>query len=106
MTKFSVGDQVTFAGGHGEITKIEDRPKGGHLLQVYTTEGELRKLPSGLPHIERVDSVVDRPSAGQVDHPLHYELRDRAVGLDLAYTYDRFLSLTANRIEININSSA
>ena len=100
MTDFEVGDHVKFAGGRGEITKIEERPNGGHLLHVYTSEGQLRKLPSGLPHIEKLDSLVDRLAAGQSDVPLHYDLRERAIRLDLAYKYDRFLSLTSNRIEI------
>ncbi len=100
MTDFEVGDHVKFAGGQGEITKIEDRPNGGQLLHVYTTEGQLRKLPSGLPHIERIDSIVDRLAAKQIDSPLHHDLRARATSLDLAYRYDRFLSLTNNRIEI------
>ncbi|WP_435348165.1 helicase-related protein [Haloarchaeobius sp. HRN-SO-5] len=100
MTDFEVGDHVTFAGGRGEVTKIEGRPDGGHLLHVYTSEGQLRKLPSGLPHVERLDSLVDRLAAGQVGSPLHYDLRERATRLDLAYRYDRFLSLTSNRIDI------
>jgi len=100
MTEFTVGDHVKFAGGRGEITKIEERPNGGHLLHVYTSEGQLRKLPSGLPHIEKLDSLVDRLAAGQSDAPLHYDLRERAIRLDLVYKYDRFLSLTSNRIEI------
>jgi len=100
MTDFETGDRVKFAGGRGEITKIEERPNGGHLLHVYTSEGQLRKLPSGLPHIEKLDSLVDRLAAGQSDSPLHYDLRERAIRLDLAYKYDRFLSLTSNRIEI------
>jgi len=100
MTNYEVGDQVTFAGGQGEISKIEQRPNGSHLLHVYTTEGELQKLPSGLPHIEKIDSMVDRLTAKQVDDPVHHDLRERATQLDLAYRYDRFLSLTNNRIEI------
>jgi SNF2 family DNA or RNA helicase len=100
MTSFEVGDRVKFAGGKGEITKIEDRPNGGRLLHVYTTEGELRKLPSGLPHIERIDSIVDRLAYRQIGSPIHHDLRERAIRLDLAYKYDRFLSLTSNRIEI------
>jgi SNF2 family DNA or RNA helicase len=100
MTDYSVGNHVTFAGGQGEITKIEDRPNGSHLLHVYTTEGQLRKLPSGLPHIEKIDSIVDRLAAKRVDDPVHHDLRERATRLNLAYRYDRFLSLTNNRIEI------
>ncbi|MFC7251079.1 helicase-related protein [Halomicroarcula sp. GCM10025324] len=100
MTNFEVGDHVKFAGGQGEVTKIEYRPNGGQLLHVYTTEGQLRKLPSGLPHIERIDSIVDRLAARQIDSPIHHDLRERATRLDLAYRYDRFLSLTNNRIEI------
>jgi len=56
MTDFEVGDHVRFAGGRGEVTKIEERPNGGHLLHVHTPEGQLRKLPSGLSHIEKLDS--------------------------------------------------
>lgn len=100
MTDFEVGDHVKFVGGRGEITKIEERPNGGHLLHVYTSERQLHKLPSGLPHIEKLDSLVDRLAAGQSDAPIHYDLRERAIRLDLAYKYDPFLSLTSNRIEI------
>lgn len=49
MTKFEVGDYVKFAGGRGEITKVEERPNGGHFLRVYTSEGELRKHPAAFP---------------------------------------------------------
>ncbi|OUJ18305.1 Superfamily II DNA/RNA helicase SNF2 family [Methanonatronarchaeum thermophilum] len=100
MVVLNVGDRVKFAGGKGEVTKIEERPNGNHLLHVYTDEGQLRKLPSGLPHIEKMDSVVDRLKACEVDSPVHCDLRERATRLDLAYRYDRFLSLTSNRIEI------
>ena len=100
MSDFEVGDHVSFAGGQGTISKIEERPNGSHLLHVYTTDGQLNKLPSGLPHIERIDSIVDRLAADQVDSPTHYDLRERATRLDLAYKYDRFLSLSSNRIEI------
>ena len=100
MTNYEVGDQVTFAGGRGEISKIEQRPNGSHLLHVYTSEGELQKLPSGLPRIEKVDSIVDRLTAKQIDDPVHHDLRERATQLDLTYRYDRFLPLTNNRIEI------
>ncbi len=67
---YNVGDNITFAGGKGEITKIDDRPNGSHLLHVYTTEGQLRKLPSGLSHVEKIDSIVDRLAAKQVDDPM------------------------------------
>lgn len=97
MTNYEVGDHVKFAGGQGEITKIEDRQNGGQLLHVYTKEGQLRKLPSGLPHIERLDSIIDRLTARKIDSPIHYDRRERATRLDLAYRYDRFLSLTNYR---------
>jgi SNF2 family DNA or RNA helicase len=100
MTDFEVGDQVKFAGGKGEIAKVEERPNGGHLLHVYTTEGERRPFPSTLPHLEKVDSIVDRLTTRQIDDPLYNDLRERATRLDLAYRYDRFVSLTNNRTEI------
>jgi len=102
MTNFQVSDHVKFAGGTWERSrKSKARPNGGHLLHVYTSEGpRSRKLPSGLSHIKKLDSLVDRLAAGQSDAPLHYDLRERAIRLDLAYKYDRFLSLTSNRIEI------
>ena len=100
MTDFEVGDRVTFAGGQGQITKIKEHPNGSQLLHVCTDEGQLRKLPSSLPHIEKLDTIVDRLAAAHIDQPLHHDLRKRATRLDLAYRYDRFLSLTNNRIEI------
>lgn len=102
MNDFEVGDQISFAGGQGTVSKIEERPNGSHLLHVYTTEGQLKKLPDGLPHVERIDSIVDCLAASQVDSPTHYDLRERATCLDLAYKYDRFLSLASNRIEIEL----
>ena len=60
MTDFEVGDHITFAGRQGEITQIEERPNGSHLLHVYTTEGKRQPLPRGLPHIEKIESIVDR----------------------------------------------
>ena len=87
-------------GGRGKITKIEERPNRGHLLHVYAPEGQLRKLFSGLPHVEKLDSLVGRLSAGQSDTPLHSDLRERAIRLNLTYKYDRFLSLTIIRMKI------
>ena len=84
MTNFEVGGHIKSVGGQIEIAKIEDRPKGGQILHVYTTEGQIRKLPSGLPHIERTDSIIDRLAAGQIDPPIHYDLRERATRLNLA----------------------
>lgn len=70
MTDFAPGDKIAFAGGRGEITRTQERPNGGYLLHVYTTEGQLRKLPSGLPHIERIGSIIGRLAAKQIDGPL------------------------------------
>lgn len=80
MTDFEVGDQDMFAGGQGETTKIDVHPNEGDLLHVYTTEEQLSKLPSSLPHIERIDSIVDRLTAQQIDSPIHHDLRERATG--------------------------
>jgi len=38
---------------------------------------------------KKVDSIVDRLTAKQIDDPVHYDLRERATQLDLAYRYDR-----------------
>ncbi|WP_254832856.1 hypothetical protein [Haloglomus salinum] len=100
MSDFTVGNHVRFAGGRAEITKIEERPNGGHFLHAYTSAGQLRKLPSGLARTEKLDSLVDHLAARQSDAPLQYDLRERVIRLDLAYKYDRFLSLTSNRIGI------
>lgn len=101
MTDFEVGGRISFAGGRGEITKIEDRPgENADLLFVHTDGGELRKIPSTLPGIEKLQSIEDLVVEGAFDAPRRYELRHRATELDLAYQYDRFLTLTSNRIQI------
>jgi hypothetical protein len=71
VSKIQAGDRINFSGSRGEITKNEERPNGGHLLHVYTSEGQLRRLPSGLPRIESLDSPVDRLAAGRSGALLH-----------------------------------
>ena len=102
MTDFEVGDKITFAGGKGEITKIDERNGSSDLLYVLKEgdDPELKRLPANLPHIEKCDSVADTISEGEFDPPLHYDLRKRATELDLAYKHDRFLSITSSQIEI------
>jgi hypothetical protein len=65
MTEFNSGDRVTFAGGKGEIIKTNEHPNGSQLRHVCTDEGQLRKLPSSLPHIEKLDGIVDRLAAAR-----------------------------------------
>ena len=60
MTDFEAGEGIKFAGGRGVITKIEERPNGDHLFHVYSTDGQLRKLPIGLPYLEKLDPLIDR----------------------------------------------
>jgi len=42
----------------------------------------------GLPYVEKVDSIVDRLTAKQIDGPVHHDLCERPAQLDLAYRYD------------------
>jgi superfamily II DNA or RNA helicase len=101
MTEFEVGDKVSFAGGRGEITKIEERDDSDLLFVL--TEGdnpELKRLPCGLPHLEKLGSVADSIVEKEFDQPINYDLRKRATELDLAYKHNRFLSLTSSQIEI------
>lgn len=101
MTEFEVGDKVSFAGGRGEVTKIEERDDS-ELLFVLTEgdDRDLKKLLSTLPHLEKLGSVADSIVEKEFDQPINYDLRKRATELDLAYKHDRFLSLTSSQIEI------
>ncbi|MDY6774841.1 MAG: helicase-related protein [Halobacteria archaeon] len=101
MTNYEVGDKISFAGGRGEITKIEERDDSNLLFVL--TEGDdrdLKKLHSTLPHIEKLGSVADSIVEKDFDQPIKYDLRRKATELDLAYKHDRFLSLTSSQIEI------
>lgn len=58
------------------------------IFHVYTTAGDqIQKCPFCLPHIERIDSVVDRLAARQIESPIHYDLSEYATRLDRTYRY-------------------
>lgn len=97
---FESGQRVQFPGGEGEIIKIEDRPGQGDLLYVHTPEGELKQLPADKQGIEPVAGVGDRLAARQFDTPSRFDLLQTAAKLDLAYRFDRFVSLEGNRIDV------
>jgi len=95
---FEVGEQVSFPGGQGEITKINHRDGGSCLLYIHTGDG-LTKRPTAL-QIEKVDTGIDLLGKGSFDCPAHFDLRFRAVRLDLAHREDRFVALGGSRIDI------
>ena len=45
--------------------KTEERPRGGQLIEAYTSEGQLSKLTNGLPPHPKLNFAVDRLAANQ-----------------------------------------
>ena len=95
---FDVGEQVSFPGGQGEITKVDHRDGGPCLLYIHTDDG-LKKRPTAL-QIEKVDTGADLLGKGSFGSPDHFDLRLKAAELDLAHREDRFVALTGSRIDI------
>jgi superfamily II DNA or RNA helicase len=95
---FDVGEQVSFPGGQGEITKVDHRDSGPCLLYLHTDDG-LKKRPTAL-QIEKVDTGADLLGKGSFGSPDHFDLRLKAAELDLAHREDRFVALTGSRIDI------
>ncbi|WP_254832853.1 helicase-related protein [Haloglomus salinum] len=95
---FEVSDMVSFAGGQGEISKIDHRETGPCLLHIHTEDG-LEKRPSSM-NIEKLDTGVDLLGKGEFDSPERFDLRLKAAELGLAHRQDRFVALTGSRIDI------
>jgi len=83
----------TVPGGEGEIIKIEERPDHADLLYVHTTDGDLKTVPADMKGIEPLAGVTDQLSMEQFDTLPRFDLLEKAVRLNLAYRFDRFLSL-------------
>ncbi|WP_336331156.1 helicase-related protein [Haloarcula sp. CGMCC 1.2071] len=95
---FEVGEQVSFPGNQGEITKIDHRDSGPCLLYIHTDDGPTKR-PTAL-QIEKVDTGSDLVSKGEFDSPERFDLRLKAADLGLAHRQDRFVALTGSRIDI------
>ncbi len=100
MVDFESGEKVQFPGGEGEIIKIEKRPDRADLLYVHTTDGGLKTVPADKKGVEPLASIADQLSLEQFDTGSRFDLLEKAVRLDLAYRFDRFISLEGNRIDV------
>lgn len=95
---FDVGEEVSYPGGRGEITKIDHRDDGPCLLYIHTGDG-LKKRPTALP-VEKVDTGADLLGKQSFDSPSRFDLRFNAARLGLAHSEDRFVALGSSRIDI------
>jgi SNF2 family DNA or RNA helicase len=99
-SNFESGERVKFPGGKGEILKIEKRADRADLLYVHTEDEELKTVPADKKGVEALADIDDKIIASQFDTISRFELLKKASKLDLAYRFDRFLSLTGNRIDV------
>lgn len=99
-SQFESGGRVEFPGGEGEVIKIEEREDRADLLYVHTEDGDLKTIPADKKGLEPSHSIADRIFQRDFDIADRYNLRNNATRLDLAYRFDRFLSLGGNRIDV------
>jgi len=99
-SEFESGEQVTFPGGEGEILKIEERSDRPDLLIVRTTDNKVKEIPADKKGVEPLAGISDKLALSQFDTGTRFDLLKTAVKLDLAYRFDRFLSLSGNRIDV------
>ena len=97
---FESGERVTFPGGEGEILKIEERSDHPDLLIVRTTDNKVKEVPADKKGVEPLADISDKLALSQFDTGSRFGLLKTAVKLDLAYRFDRFLSLSGNRIDV------
>ena len=97
---FESGERVTFPGGEGEILKIEGRSDRPDLLIVRTTDNKVKEVPADKKGVEPLADISDKLALSQFDTGTRFDLLKTAVKLDLAYRFNRFLSLAGNRIDV------
>lgn len=100
MSDFKSGGRVQFPGGEGEIIKIEERGGSPDLLHIVTDQGDYKQLPENKKGIEPKADVGDEISTGKFGPNTEFDLLTEATRLDLAYRFDRFLSLQGSRIDV------
>lgn len=94
---FEVGDRVNFAGGDGEVAKVNHRPSGQCLMTILTDSGQEKRPSAVVDKVEGSDSLLAKR---EFDAPERFNLRARAAELDLAHRQDRFVALESSRIDI------
>ncbi|WP_217900309.1 helicase-related protein, partial [Halorubrum sp. Ea8] len=99
-SEFESGERVTFPGGKGEILKVEERSDRPDLLIVRTADNKVKEVPADKKGVEPLADISDKLSLLQFDTGSRFDLLKTAIKLDLAYRFDRFLSLAGNRIDV------
>ena len=99
-SEFESGEKVTFPGGEGEILKVEERSERPDLLIVRTTGNKVKEIPANKKGVEPLAGISDKLALSQFDTGTRFDLLKTAVKLDLAYRFDRFLSLSGSRIDV------
>ena len=98
--EFESGERVKFPGGKGEILKVEERPDRPDLLLIRTEDNQVKEVPADKKGVEAVADLSDKLTASQFDTASRFDILEKATRLDLAHQFDRFLSLTGNRIDV------
>jgi len=94
---FEVGDRVSFAGGEGEVVKVNHRPSGQCLLTILAGSGQEKRPSAVVDEVEGSDTLLAK---SEFDTPERFNLRTRSAELDLAHRQDRFVALESSRIDI------
>jgi superfamily II DNA or RNA helicase len=99
-SEFESGERVKFPGGEGEILKVEKRSDRPDLLIIRTEDNQVKEVPADKKGVEPLADISDKLISSQFDTGSRFNLLKKATKLNLAYQFDRFLSLTGNRIDV------
>ncbi len=97
---FERGEKIKFPGGKGEILVVEKRADRPDLLIIRTEDDEVKEVPADKKGIEPLAGIEDVLLGSRFDTASRFDLLESAVRLDLAYRFDRFLSLAGSRIDV------
>jgi superfamily II DNA or RNA helicase len=94
-----IGTKVRVAGQLGEVVRAEKR-RQAMFYRVAFAEGPPKSFLVPPTELERVFSPLERVSTLSFDDPVHFDLLTEATRLSLAYEFDRLLSLSATRTNL------
>lgn len=92
-------DKIKVGGRIGTVISIESRPKTC-IYTVAFSEGEPQKIISPPTPIEKIYSPAELLETEIFSPSIKYDFHFDAVRLSLAYKYDRFLSLSSTRTNL------
>ena len=100
-TALKVGTKVLVYGDIGEIQKVEHLGNGRHRYNILFEQGTRAQTYTSPPTtIEPIRGPIEQAVSGKLAPEIEFDLLSEALRLSTVYEYDRMVSLSSSRINL------